>query len=164
MNIKKLILSCFGAGFLPFAPGTWGSLLALAVFLAVRHFWPVEIILVILLVVMMVVSSVLCLLFAGEAEKLGDKKDPGWIVIDEFAGQSVALLSAAVTSRNVLVVAVAAFVLFRIFDILKPPPVREVQYLKGGIGVLADDLVAGVMAGVVLCAISALFTFVQLSD
>jgi phosphatidylglycerophosphatase A len=161
MNIKKLILSCFGLGFLPVAPGTWGSLLALAVFLAVRYFWPVAIISVVLLWIMIVLSSVFCLLFAGEAERLENKKDPGWIVIDEFAGQSVALLSAAVTSGKVLVVATASFVLFRIFDILKPPPVQEIQYLRGGFGILADDLVAGVMAGVVLCIISFLFTFAQ---
>lgn len=164
MTIKKLILSCFGLGFLPAAPGTWGSLSALAVFLVVRFIWPIEIFSVILLVIMMVISSVFCLLFAGEAEKTQDKKDPPWIVIDEFAGQSVALLSAAVTSSKVLIAAIGTFVLFRIFDILKPPPVREVQYLKGGLGILADDLVAGVMAGVVVCIISALFTFAQLSD
>jgi phosphatidylglycerophosphatase A len=161
MNIKKLILSCFGLGFLPVAPGTWGSLLALAVFLAARYFWPAAIISVVILWIMIVLSSVFCLLFAGEAEKLEDEKDPGWIVIDEFAGQSVALLSAAVTSGKVLVVAVASFVLFRIFDILKPPPVREIQHLKGGFGILADDLVAGVMSGVVICIISFLFTFAQ---
>jgi phosphatidylglycerophosphatase A len=161
MNIKKLILSCFGLGFLPLAPGTWGSLLALAVFLAVRYFWPVAIISVVLLWIMIVLSSVFCLLFAGKAEELEEKKDPGWIVIDEFAGQSVALLSVAVTSGKILAVAIAGFVLFRIFDILKPPPVREIQYLKGGLGILADDLVAGVMAGVVICIVSFLVTFAQ---
>jgi len=161
MSIKKLILSCFGLGFLPVAPGTWGSLLALAVFLAIRYFWPVAIISIVLLWIMTVLSSVFCLLFAGEAERREDKKDPGWIVIDEFAGQSVALLSVAVTSGKVLFVAVAGFVLFRIFDILKPPPIREIQLLKGGFGILADDLVAGVMAGVVICIISFLVTFAQ---
>ena len=115
MNIKKLILSCFGLGFLPVAPGTWGSLLALAVFLAVRYFWPAAIISVVILWIMIVLSSVFCLLFAGEAEKLEDKKDPGWIVIDEFAGQSVALLSAAVTSGKVLAVAIASFCVIQDF-------------------------------------------------
>jgi phosphatidylglycerophosphatase A len=137
------------------------SLLTLAVFLVVHYFLPIDIVSIIFLFVVIIASSVLCLLFAGQAEKLEDKKDPGWIVIDEVAGQSVALLTAAVTNRRVLTVAIAAFVLFRIFDILKPPPIREIQQLDGGLGVLIDDLVAGVMAGTILCILSFLFTFIQ---
>jgi phosphatidylglycerophosphatase A len=164
MNTKKLILSCFGVGFLPIAPGTWASLLTLLIFLAVHYFYPVPIISGSAIAIIMIVSSVLCLLFAGEAEKQHDVKDPGWIVIDEVAGQAMALLPAAITSQKVLVSAVGAFVLFRIFDILKPPPIREIQHLDGGLGVLIDDLVAGIMAGTVLCIITFLVTLVQLSD
>jgi len=164
MNTKKLILSCFGVGFLPIAPGTWASLLTLLIFLVVHYFYPVPIICGGVVVFMMILSSVLCLLFAGEAEKQEDVKDPGWIVIDEVAGQAIALLPAAITSQKVLVSAVVAFVLFRIFDILKPPPIREIQHLDGGLGVLIDDLVAGIMAGTVLCIITFLVTLVQLSD
>jgi phosphatidylglycerophosphatase A len=151
MNIKKLILSCFGAGFLPIAPGTWGSLLALAVFLVFHYFWPMAIISVVLLVIMIVISSVFCLLFGGEAEKLAGRKDPGWIVIDEFAGQSAALLPAAFTSGKVLLMAAGAFAFFRFFDILKPWPVCKAEKLPGGGGILADDIVAGVLAAIILC-------------
>jgi len=164
MSAKKLILSCFGIGFIPFAPGTFASLLMLLIFLAAHYFYPISVIDGLVVVFMMIVSSVLCLLFAGEAEKQHDAKDPGWIVIDEVAGQAVALLPAAVTSGKVLVSAIAAFVLFRLFDILKPPPIREIQQLDGGLGVLIDDLVAGIMAGTVLCIITFLITWAQLRN
>jgi phosphatidylglycerophosphatase A len=166
MDMKKLILSCFGIGFSPIAPGTLASLLPLAAFLLCRYFYAVDIIALIFLVLVMIISSVLCLIFAGEAEKQGDKKDPGWIVIDEFAGQSIALLPAALlTGRiKVMVSAIAAFVLFRLFDILKPPPIHEIQQLDGGLGVLIDDLVAGIMAGTVLCIITFLVTWAQLRN
>lgn len=164
MNTKKLILSCFGIGFSPFAPGTVASLFTLIIFLAVHYYYPVPIICGIVVIFMIILSSVLCLLFTGEAEKQYDVKDPGWIVIDEVAGQAMALLPAAITSQKVLVSAVGAFVLFRIFDILKPPPIREIERLGGGLGILIDDLVAGIMAGTVLCIITFLVSLVQLSD
>jgi phosphatidylglycerophosphatase A len=159
MNIKKFILSCFGVGFLPLAPGTWGSLLALVIFLIIHRFYPAHVICGTVVIIAMIVSSAFCLLFAGEAEKQANIKDPRWIVIDEFAGQMVVLLPVAFVEENVLAAAIAGFVLFRIFDILKPPPVRECQFLKGGLGILADDIVAGLMASVVLWIISYLFTF-----
>lgn len=140
-------------------PGTWGSLGLLVAFLVIYYHWPTEVISIVFLVLAMVVSGVCCLLFAGEAEKREDKKDPSWIVLDEIAGEVLALLPVAVIGGKVMVTSVAAFVLFRIFDICKPSPIREVQLLKGGLGILADDLVAGVMAGVVLWIVAFLFTF-----
>jgi phosphatidylglycerophosphatase A len=163
MNIKKLILSCLGVGFLPFAPGTFASVLPLAAFLLIRYFCDVDIYALIFLVAGMIISSVLCLLFAGEAEKLDGKKDPGWIVIDEFADQSIALLPAALLSgsRKVVASAIAAFVFFRLLDILKPPPIHEMQQIDGGLGILIDDLVAGIMAGTVLCILIFLVEFIR---
>jgi phosphatidylglycerophosphatase A len=163
MNIKKLILSCFGVGFLPIAPGTFASLLPLAAFLLIRYYCPVDIVALIFLVLGMIASSVLCLMFAGQAEKLEGKKDPGWIVIDEFAGQSIALLPAALLSGSGKVVAsaLASVVFFRFLDILKPPPIHEMQQIDGGLGILIDDLVAGIMAGTVLCIIIFLLEFIR---
>lgn len=162
MKIKKLILSCFGVGFLPLAPGTFASLLPLAAFLLFRYFCE-DIVAIIFLVLAMIISSVLCLMFAGQAEKLEGKKDPGWIVIDEFAGQSIALLPAALLSGRGKVVAsaVAAFMLFRFLDILKPPPIHEMQQIDGGLGILIDDLVAGIMAGTVVCIMIFLVEFIR---
>ena len=84
-------------------------------------------------------------------------------VIDEFAGQSIALLPAALLtgSRRVAASAIAAFVLFRLLDILKPPPIHEMQQIDGGLGILIDDLVAGIMAGTVLCIIIFLLEFIR---
>jgi len=68
-------------------------------------------------------------------------------------------LPVAVTGERVLTATIASFMLFRIFDILKPSPVRECELLKGGMGILADDIVAGLMAGVTVQIVSYLFTF-----
>jgi phosphatidylglycerophosphatase A len=160
MKIQKFILSCFGLGFIPVMPGTFGSLLMLAIFLAIHHYWPIQVITVYFLIGMIIVSSILCAVFAGRFEKIGGKKDPSWIVLDELAGQAVALFPAAVTSGKVLPPAIAAFLLFRIFDIWKPSPIREMEQIEGGIGILADDLVAGVMAGTVVCIVTYLARFV----
>ena len=159
MNIKKLILSCFGLGFLPIAPGTWGSMPAVAIFLVLHNFYPAAVVCGTVIVISIAISSIFCLLWAGEAEKLGNEKDPGWIVIDEFAGQMVAILPIAVINRKVLPATIAAFVFFRIFDVLKPSPARECELLEGGCGILADDIVAGLMTGVLLQIIAFLFTF-----
>lgn len=148
--MKKFILSGFGLGFLPVAPGTFGSLLPVAVFLLVYHFWPNAGILSTILSALIILSSISCIMFAESAEKTAGKKDPGWIVIDEVAGQSVALLPIAFAGKNILVVCVAAFILFRIFDILKPYPVKNAEKLPGGYGILFDDILAGIYATVIV--------------
>ncbi|MEN6383878.1 MAG: phosphatidylglycerophosphatase A [Phycisphaerales bacterium] len=155
MKLQKLVLSCFGIGFLPKIPGTFGSLVMLGAFLAIHFLWPVQMISVVFLIAAIIISSVLCVFYA----KRFGAKDPGWVVIDELAGQAVALFPAAVTSGLVLPPAIAAFVLFRVFDIWKPSPIREMEQLRGGFGILADDLVAGVMAGTVVCIITYLVRF-----
>ncbi|HSE93487.1 MAG TPA: phosphatidylglycerophosphatase A, partial [Methylomirabilota bacterium] len=79
---------------------------------------------------------------AHRAERLLRAKDPGAIVIDEIAGMTLSVLVFPITPG----VLVAAFVLFRLFDVVKPPPARASQQLGGGIGVMIDDLVAGLYA------------------
>ena len=163
MKIKKLILSCFGIGFLPVAPGTFASLLPLGIFLSIRCYCEQDISGLVFLFIAMIISSVLCLLYAGQAEKAEGVKDPSWIVIDEFAGQAMALFPAALLSgpRKVVAASLASFVLFRLLDILKPPPIHEMQQIDGSLGVLIDDLVAGIMAGTVLCIIIFLLEFIR---
>ncbi|MFA6425979.1 MAG: phosphatidylglycerophosphatase A [Phycisphaerae bacterium] len=151
--MKKFILSSFGLGFLPVAPGTWGSLLPVGLFLAVHHFWPNAGILLVLLAAVTILSSIACVALAGSAEKIANKKDPGWTVIDEVAGQSVALLPAVFAGKNIFLICAAAFVLFRIFDILKPWPVKNAEKLPGGFGILFDDILAGIYAAAALMII-----------
>jgi undecaprenyl-diphosphatase len=101
-------------------------------------------------------GSVVCVKFAPAAIAATGKNDPGEVVADELAGQAVtflvgALLAAGATSsEQIWVVAVLGFVLFRLFDIFKPWPIRKLEKLPAGWGILADDLLAGVFAGAAL--------------
>jgi phosphatidylglycerophosphatase A len=82
-----------------------------------------------------------------------NETDPREVVADEFSGQAVTFLfTAAATISNIWVTALLGFLLFRLIDILKPPPIRKLEKLPKGWGILADDLLAGVYAGIVLSA------------
>lgn len=155
--LGRLSVTACGLGYLRPASGTWGSLPPVVVVLAMLVYgappWSVTLV----MAVFAVKSSLLCLYYGVAAEGAFGKKDPGRVVIDEVAGQSVALLwlpwgrlgGDAVfreLTRDQLIVAVAAFFLFRAFDIWKPPPARALQRLHGGAGILVDDLLAGLYA------------------
>lgn len=141
-RIALWIASGFGSGFLRPAPGTWGSLAALGiVWLCSRSDLPAQW----TIVALAVVATIACLATAGAAERALGAKDPQCVVMDEFAGMFVALLRTTdrwPTVRETVV----AFLLFRLFDIIKPTPARQLQRLKGGPGVVLDDLVAGLYA------------------
>jgi phosphatidylglycerophosphatase A len=90
-----------------------------------------------------------CLVWGKGAESRYGKKDPGAVVADEIAGQSLALMWlpwSTTNSARVIATCAIAFFMFRIFDIVKPPPARGWQRLEGGLGILIDDLVAGLYA------------------
>jgi phosphatidylglycerophosphatase A len=98
--------------------------------------------------------SILCvislgLLTCGRAEKLLNKKDPRRIVIDEVAGMLIALSFMPMDLRIIIL----GFIIFRILDTLKPFPLERLQYMQGAIGIMADDLVAGIYTNIVLQAI-----------
>lgn len=144
---ERLLLSFGGAGRIGFAPGTWGSLLA-ALLIALAAFGPAPGQMDIApwcALALFVFGTVACLAWAGDATNAAGRHDPGWVVADEVAGQAIA--TAAVLHTGAWPAHVLAFVCFRIFDITKPPGVRHAESLPGGAGVLADDLVAGVYAG-----------------
>jgi phosphatidylglycerophosphatase A len=88
-----------------------------------------------------------CILAAGRSASLLGSKDPGAVVVDEVLGQWIALAGAVTLNWKSWL---AAFLLFRLFDIWKPPPVRALEALPGGLGIIADDLMAGVYASLVL--------------
>jgi phosphatidylglycerophosphatase A len=99
------------------------------------------------LVVFFVVVTVAGVWAADRAERhLGSGKDPGAIVVDEVAGMTLSVMFFPRT----LAVLLAGFVLFRLFDVVKPPPARASQHLSGGVGVMVDDLIAGAYAAAVL--------------
>jgi len=128
-------------GRIAFAPGTFGSLVGFPfVFLFSKAGWPVASVLTLILILFSV-------RVAHRAEQQLEVKDPGCIVIDEIAGMCVTMLAIPLT----LTTGIAGFFLFRIFDVIKPPPARQMEkVLPGGWGVVMDDVVAGIMANIVL--------------
>lgn len=102
-------------------------------------------------VVFFVVVTVVGVWAAHRAERLLGLKDPGTIVIDEVAGMTLSVLIVPLTP----VVLAVAFVLFRVFDVVKPPPARASQRLGGGVGVMVDDVIAGLYALGCLAALRA---------
>lgn len=136
-NIVNLLACGLGLGYVPWAPGTFGTLLG--------------VILAILVPDNMYLVTVVCIFgiwAANEAEKNLDQHDSPKIVIDEIAG----FLIAAYNWDGIYLV--TAFILFRFFDIIKPFPVNQLQKLPGGLGIMADDIAAGLMANIVLMLFS----------
>lgn len=142
-----LLATFFGAGLLRPAPGTWGSLAAAAIWyfgLRAAHVAGVH-----ALVATVAGAAVVTLIgipAATRVERESGRTDPGFVVIDEVAGQWLALLAAPLDWRYAL----AAFLLFRFFDIVKPWPARQLEKLPGGTGIMLDDLAAGAYALIVI--------------
>ncbi len=138
-----------GVGFLPVAPGSWGSLLAVAV-AGCLHVLVAQPRLGLLLGF---VGSTLVGTWAADrvASDLGDS-DPSRVVIDEIAGQFLTLLFLPLTVPTLCF----GFLFFRVFDVIKPPPARQAEKLPGGYGIMTDDLVAGLYAGLLLVLIQRL--------
>ena len=133
----------FGAGLSPVAPGTAGTVVAVGLELLMRPLsLPVRVAIVI---AVCIVGVWIC----GESARRLDAHDHPGIVWDEFAGYFLAMLAAPPGWPWVL----AGFVLFRFFDVLKPWPIRELDHgIHGGLGIMLDDLVAGLFAGLILLA------------
>ena len=166
--LPSMAVTALGLGFLRPASGTWGSLppavVAGLLLVMDQPAWLIDLSMVLLLAI----GCVACLRFGKAAERACGGKDPGQVVADEVAGQAIVLLAlpwASVASWGSgslvppvgvspllfdLGLTAVAFLLFRIFDILKPPPANGLQKLGGGLGILVDDLIAGAMAAVLL--------------
>ncbi len=137
---------------LPVAPGTWGSIPAALLFGLLCHFHAPPLIVFIVMLATVLAGSMICIVFAPAAIEATGKKDPREVVADELAGQAVAFLAAGffAAESNVAILAMVGFLAFRFFDILKPPPCRQLEKLPAGYGILLDDLMAGVYAAIVL--------------
>ena len=145
MRSRRAILSFGGIGFIPGPSGTWGSLATVALIVAFHGTGPAALSIAVLAAVGFG-CAVTLLLGNGLAGPDGHG-DPSWVVTDEVAGQGLALLLAGLSPHRGVVTTLAAFVLFRVFDIWKPGPVGAAEKLPGGLGILLDDLVAGAIAG-----------------
>lgn len=151
MNLRLGLLTVFGLGLLRPAPGTWGSLppialTALLLWIA-DDWWVIEL----SLLACAALFSIACVRFGDEAEAYFGRKDPSSVVADETAGQCLALLALPwrfgedAMLFNGFLLAIS-FVAFRLFDVIKPPPINGLQKYPGGFGVLIDDLAAGALA------------------
>lgn len=139
--ISIFVASGMGIGFLPLAPGTWGSILA-AVGIWLLYLIPEPLSFELNLVLLLMFFP-LSWYTAGKAALVRADKDPSYVVIDEIYGM---LVCAAIAPMNIYYL-IAGFALFRLFDITKPVPVRNLEKLPGGLGIIADDIMAGIYAG-----------------
>ena len=141
------VATLLGTGFLKPAPGTWGSVVAVVVwllFVGLAHPSPPALRSATLLAALIALVAGIPAATVVEHESAG--QDPGHVVIDEAAGQWIALLAFCGYSHDNWPHALLALGLFRLFDILKPPPARQLEQLHGGLGILLDDVAAGVYA------------------
>jgi len=153
LNLPSLALSVGGLGFLRPAPGTWGSMPPPAIVAALGLAGMGATGLHLVTFLLLVLSSIACVAWGAYAETRFGRKDAAEVVADETAGVCPAVFVAiAMTSETWprLIALAGAFLLFRVFDILKPWPARRLEELREGWGVLIDDLVAGVYAALVL--------------
>jgi phosphatidylglycerophosphatase A len=136
-----LIATFFGIGRLRPGPGTWGSAATVVLWAALSHALapslrvPVAIALALLVTLVGIPA-------ATQVARGSGMKDPQFVVIDEVAGQLVALIAVPLAWKSFL----AGFILFRVFDIVKPPPVRQLEAIPEGAGIVLDDVAAGLYA------------------
>ena len=142
--IHKIIATFFGTGFSPFAPGTAGATLA-AVFYILFHHYQIIVNNPFIFVSLIFATS---LIGIYSTNKLSAEwgKDPSKVVIDEAVGMWITMLFVPFSYLNLII----GFTLFRLFDIFKPLGIRNLEKLNGGLGVMADDVLAGIYANVVL--------------
>src|SRR5215213_11155705 len=146
-----LAVATCGVGYLPLAPGTFGSLVGVGIFWLLVRANP-----------LVIIVAILAVSFAGiwagsRVEQVSGRKDPGKVVVDEVAGQMIALFPLTLFARWSTGTVILSFILFRFFDIVKPYPANRLQDLDGGMGIMFDDLVAGVYGAVIVSVILRIF-------
>jgi phosphatidylglycerophosphatase A len=168
LDIFSLAFATFGVGYLPLAPGTWGSAVAIGIYLLVRWaVWDSAVCLTACgwrtdsagawlgfsLIILFLIFTLVGIWAAGRAAKVLGVKDPGKVVVDELMGQFLVFffVPLAISWWMILL----GFLFFRVFDIWKPYPIDNLQDLPGGLGICADDIVAGAYAGICLTLIYA---------
>lgn len=166
----SLAITTFGVGYIPIAPGTWGSIVGVLIYLffdgiesGTRFIfssdgWTKDQIYAWLHSINLVLFLLFCLLgvwASGRATRLFKDKDPQKVVVDEVMGQLLVFLFIPFGVGWGFVI--AGFLLFRLFDIWKPYPINSLQNLPAGIGVCADDILAGVYGGVCLATLYAIY-------
>jgi phosphatidylglycerophosphatase A len=138
-----LIATFFGSGLLKPGPGTYGSIAALLLWFGTIHaFHPSPMAQAIGTAIAAIAATLIGIPAATIVARESGREDPGHVVIDEVAGQLIALIAIPADWRH----AALSLLLFRAFDILKPPPIRQLERLPAGTGIMLDDVAAGLLA------------------
>lgn len=175
LDYFSLAVTTLGVGYLPVAPGTWGSALGVIIFLAIAWLefgigvglrfhqgWSHEEAATLFFAINLVMFFGFALLgvwASGRSTELFGDLDPSHAIVDEVMGQLIVFAfvpTAIVTPITNWFIILLGLLLFRLFDIWKPYPIDDLQVLPGGIGVCADDILAGVYAGICLAVIYAI--------
>lgn len=178
-KLSLLLATWFGLGYLPKAPGTWGSLAGVLISVLLLKLWPhigfwssewtgLATPFVVPAVALVVLVSGLGVWASSRVAEHANLKDPQYVVIDEVSGQMITLLFGIVTTVRYAAgmsnfyrgfwwhghvpwtIILLGFILFRVFDIWKPWPIRRLEKLPGGWGIMADDWMAGIYAAILL--------------
>ena len=174
VDYVALALTTWGVGYGPIAPGTWGSMVGVAIYIGIswifrvadgvflgvgpqgaKLFWASTV------VIVTVILTGFCLIgiwASGRTAPIFGNSDPSEAVVDEVMGQLITFLFIPFTLSWQLFL--AGFLLFRLFDIWKPFPIRDLEVLPGGLGICADDIVAGVYAGICLAVVYAVYLWI----
>lgn len=147
-EIIKVISTVFYAGYLPLIPGTFGSFAGIVVYYLIKNN-------IFSFLFFTILITIVGFFVTGEAEKIFRKKDASFIVIDEVSGMLLSLLFLPYDLSLVVI----AFFLFRILDTLKPFPAGRIQSLKGSLGVMSDDIIAGLYTNIILQVVLRLTSF-----
>ena len=144
-NFSKFIATFAGVGLFPIAPGTIGSIAGLGVLwaISIASSDSYQVILQLLFLIVFIPIGVIA---SSAYEKHFGKIDPKEVVVDEVVGIIITLFALPFTWINII----AGFILFRFFDIVKPFPIGKLQNIKGGWGIMADDIAAGIVSAVIL--------------
>ena len=144
--IYKLLATALGVGYSPFAPGTAGAIIGCVVLWVFEKYNIISTTSTPLLFIGLIVSTTILGIIATDKLENEWGKDPNKVVIDEVIGMWITMMFVPFSLINVLI----GFVLFRFFDIAKPLGIRKLEKLEGGIGVMADDMLAGIYANILL--------------
>lgn len=171
--LAQAIATC-GVGYLPLAPGTWGSIVAVGLYLLWQllkmefflafgeghgihgRFISLWFACTLVVVVSITMAGIWA---ASRVETLSGRKDPSTVVIDEVAGQLITFLVLPIVGPIQWPLVITGFLLFRAFDIWKPYPIRRLESLESGLGVMADDVLAGAYAATVLALVTSAYLF-----
>jgi phosphatidylglycerophosphatase A len=166
-----LALSTWGVGFIPGAPGTFGSAVGVGIYLLVGSLsaqvfaygtaqgWNLELLASLRMTFMLLLVTMLTIVgvwAASQTEKLLGRKDPAIVVADEVAGQLIAFVFVPFNAGWWVII--AGFVSFRLFDMWKPYPIRRLEMLDSGLGIMADDVLAGIYAAIVLSLLVSIYS------